>query len=98
MPRIRIVCISESHGQHAKLSMSDGDVLIHAGDFMMFGDRPREIVDFNQWLGKQPHPHKVVIAGNRDLMFERHPGAARKLLGNGIYLENSGIELLGLKI
>ena len=55
-----------------------GTCLIHAGDFMAFGDTPREIVDFNQWLGKQPHRHKIVIAGNHDLMFERHPGAAQR--------------------
>ena len=73
-------------------------MLIHAGDFMAFGDTPKEIVDFNQWLGKQPHRFKVVIAGNHDLMFERHPGAARELLSNAIYLENSGTELAGMKI
>ena len=98
MPRIRIVCISDTHGQHANLGVPDGDVLIHAGDFMAFGDTPREIVDFNQWLGGQPHRHKIVIAGNHDLMFERHPGAARELLSNAIYLENSGTEVAGLKI
>ena len=98
MPRIRIVCISDTHGQHAKLSVPDGDVLIHAGDFMKFGDRPKEIVDFNHWLGKLVHRFKVVIAGNHDVMFERHPGAARELLDNAIYLENSGMELAGLKI
>jgi Icc-related predicted phosphoesterase len=98
MPRIRVVCISDTHGQHAKLSMPDGELLVHAGDFMAFGDRPKEIVEFNQWLGKQPHQYKVVIAGNHDLMFERHPGTARELLSNGIYLENSGVELLGLKV
>jgi Icc-related predicted phosphoesterase len=98
MLRIRIVCISDTHGQHAKLRVPDGDVLIHAGDFVAFGDRPKEIIDFNQWLGKQSHPHKVVIAGNHDSMFERHPGAARKLLGNAVYLENSATELAGLKI
>ena len=98
MPRIRIVCISDTHGQHAKLSVPDGDMLIHAGDFMAFGDTPKEIVDFNHWLGKQAHRFKIVTAGNHDLMFERHPGAARELLGNAIYLENSGIEVAGLKI
>ena len=98
MPPIRIVCISDTHGQHAKLGVPDGDVLIHAGDFMAFGDTPKEIIDFNQWLGGQPHRHKIVIAGNHDWMFERHPGAAKELLGNAIYLENSGTELAGLKI
>ncbi len=97
MPRVRIVCISDTHGHHAKLSVPNGDILIHAGDFMAFGDTPKEIVDFSHWLGKQPHRHKVVIAGNHDLMFERHPGAARGLLDNVIYLENSGAELMGLK-
>jgi hypothetical protein len=49
---------------------------------MAFGDAPKEIADFNHWLGKQPHRIKLVIAGNHDLMFERHPGAARELLDN----------------
>ena len=98
MPRLRIVCISDTHGQHTKLSVPDGDVLVHAGDFMAFGDRPKEVVDLNQWLGEQPHRHKVVIAGNHDLMFERHPGPARELLGNAIYLENSGAKVAGLTI
>jgi predicted phosphohydrolase len=98
MPQVRIVCISDTHGQHAKLSVPDGDVLIHAGDFAAFGDTPIEIIDFNLWLGTLPHRHKVVIAGNHDWMFERHSGAARELLTNAIYLENSGTELAGLKI
>jgi len=46
MPPVRIVCISDTHGQHAKLSVPDGDILIHAGDFMAFGDAPKEIIDF----------------------------------------------------
>jgi Icc-related predicted phosphoesterase len=97
MPRVRIVCISDTHGQHAKLSVPDGDILVHAGDFMAFGDAPKEIVDFNHWLGKQPHRIKVVIAGSHDLMFERHSGAAKELLNNAIYLENSSTELMSLK-
>lgn len=98
MSHIRIVCISDTHGQHSKLNVPDGDILIHAGDFMAFGTKPQEIADFNQWLGTQPHPYKIVIAGNHDLMFERHPATARELLNNATYLENSGIELAGLKI
>jgi Icc-related predicted phosphoesterase len=98
MTQVRIVCISDTHGQHAKLSVPDGDILIHAGDFSAFGDTPIEVIDFNRWLGTLPHRYKVVIAGNHDWMFERHPGTARELLTNAIYLENSGTELAGLKI
>ena len=98
MSRLRIVCISDTHGQHAKVSVPDGDLLIHAGDFMAFGTKPKEIIQFNQWLGTLPHPYKVVIAGNHDVMFERHSATARELLNNAIYLENSGTEIAGLKI
>ena len=98
MSRLRIVCISDTHGQHAKVSVPDGDLLIHAGDFMAFGTKPKEIIQFNQWLGTLPHPYKVVIAGNHDVMFERHSATARELLKNAIYLENSGTEIAGLNI
>jgi len=98
MLQVRIVCISDTHDQHAKLSAPDGDLLIHTGDFSAFGDTPIEIIDFNQWLGTLLHKYKVVIAGNHDRIFEQHPGVARQLLTNAIYLENSGVELAGLKL
>jgi Icc-related predicted phosphoesterase len=98
MTLVRIVCISDTHGQHANLSVPEGDILIHAGDFMTFGDSSTEVTDFNQWLGQQMHRHKVVIAGNHDWIFERQPGVARALLTNAIYLENSGVEIEGLSI
>jgi Icc-related predicted phosphoesterase len=98
MSRVRIVCISDTHGRHARLGVPDGDVLIHAGDFMARGDTPREITDFNHWLGSLPHPYKVVVAGNHDLMFESHPAIAKDLLDNAIYLENEGTKVAGLAI
>ncbi len=98
MRQIRIVCVSDTHGQHSKLRLPPGDILVHAGDFMTFGDVPEEIIDFDRWLQHQPHRHKIVIAGNHDLMFERQPGFARTLLPSAIYLENSSIELEGLRI
>jgi predicted phosphohydrolase len=97
MARVRIICISETHGQHACLRVPDGDILIHAGDFMTYGNAPREIIDFNAWLGQQPHRHKIIIAGNHDRLFESHSMPARALITNGIYLEDSGIEVEGLK-
>jgi hypothetical protein len=73
MARVRIICISDTHGQHAGLRVPDGDILIHAGDFMTCGNAPREIIDFNTWLARQPHAQKIVIAGNHDRLFESHP-------------------------
>ncbi len=97
MARVRIICISDTHGQHADLLLPDGDILIHAGDFMTYGRSPREIIDFNSWLGRLPHRQKIVIAGNHDWLFESHPIPARDLITNGIYLEDFGVELVGLK-
>ena len=97
MAKVRIICISDTHGQHAGLRLPDGDILIHAGDFMTYGNAPREIIDFDAWLGRQPHAHKIVIAGNHDRLFESHPIPARALITNVIYLEDSGVEVEGLK-
>jgi Icc-related predicted phosphoesterase len=95
---MRIVNISDTHGSHWKVpKLPDGDVLIHAGDFMLSGHVADEIFNFNHWLGMQPHRYKIVIAGNHDILFERQNSFARSLLTNAIYLENSGVEIEGLK-
>src|SRR5271163_2230797 len=86
----RVVCISDTHGLHRKVVVPEGDLLIHAGDFMRTGTSLEEIADFNDWLGEQPHPHKIVVAGNHDLLFEIAPNKARRQLTNAVYLENDG--------
>ncbi|GMS90527.1 hypothetical protein PENTCL1PPCAC_12702, partial [Pristionchus entomophagus] len=49
--------------------LSDGDVLIHAGDITVYGDT-HNLTKFNEELGRLPHPHKLVIAGNHELGFD----------------------------
>jgi predicted phosphohydrolase len=88
-----VVCLGDTHGLHRKVAVPEGDLLIHAGDFMRTGILLEEIVDFNDWLGEQPHPHKIVVAGNHDLLFETAPDKARRQLTNAVYLENDGIVL-----
>jgi predicted phosphohydrolase len=95
---LRIVCISDTHGLHRRLSLPDGDILIHAGDFMMHGRTVEEIDDFNDWLGGLPHRHRIVIAGNHDLLFESSPEEARAHLTNATYLENSGTTVDGIRL
>jgi predicted phosphohydrolase len=94
---MRIVCLSDTHGRHGQLSVPEGDVLVHAGDFSMAG-RTDEIERFDRWLGTLPHPHKVVVAGNHDFLFERDPERARALLGNASYLQDGLLEVEGLRI
>ena len=93
---MRLVCISDTHGLHADLKLPEGDVLVHAGDFLGHGTL-KELRSFNRWLSEQPHPHKVVIAGNHDLCMQREPDEARGLLTAATYLEDSGIEIDGVR-
>lgn len=70
--KVRIVCISDTHGMHRRLRIPPGDVLVHAGDITMGGEKA-VMLDFDKWLGELPHKHKVVICGNHDLCFEDTP-------------------------
>lgn len=92
---MKIVCISDSHTMHDRLDIPEGDVLVHAGDFTWRG-RPQEIDSFSEWLGSLPHKHKLVIAGNHDLMFEKDPARAQSLLRNCTYLQDDGCEIDGI--
>lgn len=40
-------------------------VLIHCGDFSYQG-KPDEMIDFRDWLARQPHTHKLFIWGNHE--------------------------------
>ena len=93
----KIVCLSDTHGFHRHLRVPDGDVLIHAGDFMNHGRSITEVEDFDDWLDELPHRHRIVVAGNHDLLFESDPTAARSRLTNAVYLENTGVALEGFR-
>lgn len=97
---VRIVAISDTHDRHDGLALPPGDVLIHGGDFTSRG-RVEEVVSFLRWFAGRPHPHKILIAGNHDWLFERDPALARELLSEHaprvVYLEDSGASIQGLR-
>ncbi|WEW56152.1 hypothetical protein PRK78_001587 [Emydomyces testavorans] len=100
---LRIVCISGTHNSQPDLP--PGDILIHAGD--LTENRSLDEVQAQlDWLSSQPHLHKVVIAGNHDVLLdenflEKHPerryGATRTVheldWGPVHYLLDSSIAL-----
>ena len=92
----KIVCISDTHGQHRSLNLPEGDILIHAGDISRVG-KLNEIIEFNSWLGTLNYKHKIIIAGNHDFIFENEYNLAKSLITNAIYLEDSGVEIEGIK-
>ncbi|RGP78570.1 hypothetical protein FLONG3_3295 [Fusarium longipes] len=67
-PAIRVVCISDTHD--LKVDIPRGDILIHAGDLTDSGT-VADIQKQLDWLKEQPHPVKIVVAGNHDSWFDK---------------------------
>jgi predicted phosphohydrolase len=96
---LKIVVISDTHGHHKELKLPEGDILIHAGDVSGRG-MESQVVDFLDWFAAQPHPHKVMIAGNHDFYFEqaREADIRQAIPENVLYLNDSGAEVAGIRI
>ncbi len=95
---LKIVCISDTHNCNGQISVPDGDFLIHSGDATTTGTVD-EIVLFNNWFVSLPHKYKIFVAGNHDWLFETNNRFARNLFDKSIiYLQDSSVEIEGLKI
>jgi Icc-related predicted phosphoesterase len=96
---MKITAISDTHSLHHKLKLPGGDLLIHAGDVCNRGTQ-QEAVNFMEWIEKQPYSHKVFIAGNHDFFFENftQQEIQDRLPNNVFFLNDSGIEIKGIKI
>jgi Icc-related predicted phosphoesterase len=129
--KYNITAISDTHNKHKQLNgkLPGGDILIHSGDISSLG-RKHEVQSFVEWFnGINNYTHKIFIAGNHDMSFDREillrnklahfegrnindydtscsegkPAWLEELLGihlhpNVYYLENSSIDIEGLKI
>jgi len=93
-----IVCVSDIHGRQDKLFIPGGDILLISGDITASSNT--DISAFINWLGKQTHTFKVMIMGNHDKAFEEHKDQyiLQCKENNIIYLEDSGVKLLGINI
>lgn len=91
MYKMKLILISDTHGQHSQLGkLPPGDVLIHCGDVCGRSDEA-SVKDFATWFENQPHKHKIVIAGNHD----KHMSA--RWFSNSIYLQDEAITIDGVK-
>ncbi len=91
---MRIVSISDTHGQHRKLSLPDGDLFIHAGDAS--NGRPRELEDFIEWMVNLPFEHKIFVPGNMDYAMERDPDRYLAQMSGIDCLIDQSVNLQGL--
>ena len=111
--KVRIVCISDTHSSvemaRPSFKVPNGDILIHAGDFTEYG-KISNVQEFDKWLGSLPHKHKIVVAGNHEVSFDRTAkrfwekqqhrdvDKVKSILTNCIYLEDKSVMVEGYKI
>lgn len=97
---MRIVCTSDTHSKHKQVPIPDGDIFIHAGDLTPRGNH-NEFISVGNWFKslEAQFKHRIMIAGNHDWGLHinsrriREDHFDRKVH----YLEDSGIELEGIK-
>lgn len=94
---MKIVCLSDTHGDHAAVSLPAGDVLVHAGDMTAHGTLD-EFADFLAWFSAQAFAHHLIVAGNHDTSLEANAAEAQALCERAgvVWLNDSGITLDGL--
>lgn len=97
---IKIVATSDTHSKHKQVPIPDGDIFLHCGDLTPRGNH-NEFISVGTWFEslKDRFKHRIMIAGNHDFSLMWN---SRMILDNYfdkdvIYLEDSGIELEGIK-
>ena len=97
---MRIVAISDTHSYHRQVDVPPGDVFVCCGDITFKGEL-KIVEDFCAWMKILPHRHKICIFGNHEVGFEhgskREPAIKMIKDAGAHYLEDSGIEIEGLK-
>jgi len=100
---MKIWHISDTHTFHNLLEIPENiDMVIHSGD----ATNPKEpysnkveMENFISWFSQLPIKYKVFVAGNHDVSIEKKLITQLDFNSKGIiYLENSFIEIEGLKI
>jgi predicted phosphohydrolase len=94
---LRLVCMSDTHFPPHSIQVPEGDVLIVAGDVCLRG-HDYELQLFDRFLGRLPHRHKLLVAGNHDwVLADAGREAAQSLVKNAIYLQDSGVDIGGVE-
>ncbi len=95
---MRLVCISDTHGDHDRVTLPAGDVLIHAGDITAHGTAD-ELARFLDWFAATGFRHRVCVPGNHDRAAEADRDGARRLAeARGVHwLDDSGATLDGVR-
>lgn len=85
---LSIAMISDTHASHRdkNLHIPYADVLIHCGDCMGRSFDRASLGDFANWFMDQPHPHKILVPGNHDGLFQRNEAEARSFFSDDTHI------------
>lgn len=89
---MKIISLSDTHGMHQRVTVPWGDVLIYCGDYTSHQSF-QELQAFNDWMSELPHKHKLFVAGNHDLCFEKQPCLAKETLSSCTVLHNESVTI-----
>ena len=76
--------------------LPEGDVLLHLGDFAVDGGTQKQrlaILEFDEWLSRQPQRTKLIVRGNHDPLVAEFPKSGAhyvSLAPETFFLEQSG--------
>jgi Icc-related predicted phosphoesterase len=93
---LTLVAMADTHSYHGRLTVPEGDILIHAGDLTRRGSL-EELAEVNRFLASLPHRHKLVVAGNHDWCFQEREAEARAVLTAATYLQDEAVVIEGVK-
>ncbi len=103
---MKLCCLSDAHS-NLDFSVPEADLLLIAGDMEPAYHNPYLSInlqsnwlnsEFRYWLTEQPVKEIIFVAGNHSWIFEKAKDRVPKMNKNFHYLEDSFIELFGLKI
>jgi len=97
MNTIKFTIISDTHGDHEKLGIMSGDVLIHCGD--MFNLYNRSDVDFEKiddWFGRQNFDLILCIDGKHDFDLEERSKHLANPFKNAVVLNGDSYTYKGV--
>lgn len=86
---MRLTVISDTHGEHEKLGVLSGEVLIHCGDMSnLFDSRVDDLERLDDWFGRQRFDLILCTGGNHDFALQERSGSGSNPFENAVYLED----------
>ena len=95
---MKFTIISDTHGEHEKLGVMSGEVLIHCGDmFNMFGGNEDDFERIDDWFRRQNFDLILCVGGNHDFELQKRSNYVSNPFKNAVFLGGASYEYEGVK-